>query len=83
MRDLNEPMSFVAKAVMSTELEYKGSVTLRELIEMDYLIEGDVQNQDAINKALNLYAKDLDGGCFVERKGMFSGGWDVDSASFV
>ncbi|USD59035.1 hypothetical protein J4N45_10885 [Vibrio sp. SCSIO 43140] len=83
MCDLNKPMSFVAKAVMTTELEYKGSVTLQDLIEMDYLEEGDVQNQEAVNRALYLYSKDLDGGYFVEREGMNSEGWHLDNASFV
>lgn len=82
MRDINEPLSFVTKAIMRTELEYTGSISLLELIEMGYLDEGDVQNQEAIDRAIFSYSKNLDGGEFVEREGM-SSGWDVVSTSLT
>ncbi|MFM2668711.1 hypothetical protein AAFX24_28610 [Vibrio mediterranei] len=80
--DLNEPRSFIAKATMTTELEYKGEVTLLTLIHNDLLNERDAENEDAIQSALTNYSKYLDGGEFVEKEG-FSGSWDINDVRFT
>lgn len=80
--NLNESLPIRVKATMETELEYTGVVTLQELIDNGHLSESEVDDQSCIDDALNRYAKELDGGEFVEREGL-SGYWTIDSAQFV
>lgn len=79
---LNKPMSFIAIATMTTEVEYIGHVTLQELIDGHYLDSANISDEKFIFAALRKYSKDLDGGDFVEREGGL-GSWNVDIVSFL
>lgn len=68
----------VVKATMTTELEYKGTVTIQDLIEEQYLTESEATNKESVERAINRYSKFLDGGEFIEREGN-SGSWTIDS----
>ena len=71
----------VVKATMTTEIEYKGTVTIQDLIEQHYLDESEVNNNDSIESAIKNYSKDLDGGEFIEKEG-YTGSWTIDSIDF-
>ncbi|MEZ9701572.1 hypothetical protein AB4455_06465 [Vibrio sp. 10N.261.46.E12] len=71
----------VVKATMTSDLEYKGTVTIQDLIEQHYLDESEVNNNDSIESAIKNYSKDLDGGEFIEKEG-YSGSWTIDSVDF-
>ncbi|MEZ8028352.1 hypothetical protein [Enterovibrio norvegicus] len=80
--DLDKPMPFFAKVVMTTDLEYKGHVTLQELIDGDYLEDTEAGDEEAVLGALRQYSKNLGGEKFVKRKGS-SGSWTMDDAGFI
>ena len=80
--NLNESLPIRVNATMQTELEYTGVITLQDLIESGHLSPSEADDQSCIYDALNRYAKELDGGEFVEREGL-SGNWTIDSAQFV
>jgi len=77
--DLNAPVSFLAKATMTTYLEYKGEVTLQELIEGDYLESSAASDDKAVQEAINQYSQDLDGGVFVKSEKL-AGDWALNSS---
>ncbi|CAH6938167.1 conserved hypothetical protein [Vibrio chagasii] len=71
----------VVKATMTTELEYKGTVTIQDLIEEQYLNENEATNKESVERAINRYSRFLDGGEFIEREGN-SGSWTVDRVDY-
>jgi hypothetical protein len=80
--NLNKPMPFIARATMTTDLEYTGHVTLQRLIDSNYLRQSEIGDEKAILAALHQYSKDLDGGEFVESEGS-SGSWSIEGVDFV
>ncbi|ELP6118950.1 hypothetical protein QTV43_000063 [Vibrio vulnificus] len=80
--DLNAPVSFVAKATMTTYLEYKGNVTLQELIEGGYLESSTASDDKAVQEAINQYSQNLDGGEFVKSP-KHDGDWSLDSVQVL
>lgn len=82
MADLNKPMKFIALATMTTNLEYKGEVTLQSLIEDGYLDASDVNDSKEVRGALNQYSKDLGGELFTKPEGSTSD-WATYDANFL
>lgn len=80
--NLNKPLAIRVKATMITDLHYTGAISLQDLIDDGYLSESEVGDQTSIEVALYQYARQLDGGEFVEKEGI-SGGWTIDSAQFT
>ncbi|BCL74134.1 hypothetical protein TUMSATVNIG1_61180 (plasmid) [Vibrio nigripulchritudo] len=76
-KNLSKKIPFVAKATMTTALEYRGEVTLQDLVDNNYLEVSKTDDQKAVLDALYQFSKSLDGGLFVEPS-HYSGSWSID-----